>query len=260
MAWSKDAANTSTYLDYGVVPISGSGARTIVHLFKTTTTANSLAGWGTDSSLARFGWKPWVTASFAMQISINGGNFYGSTTGLNDGVWHIAAFGIPAGGAIKDAEMCVDGNVETITYSSDVNINTGTDNNLFVGYDASGAAPSGAIAEHGGLAIYDRMFGSAELLAASKVFNPGSNPRGLIIHSPLIREFQDLMGLATITEQGGANASISAHPVINQPAAPQILQFPPVAAAAGRVMSSLAGYGGLAGHGGIAGPHGGLAG
>lgn len=77
-------------------------------------------------------------------------------------------------------------------------------------------------------------------------------------HSPLIRDTQDIMG------QGGAGTitgtpTVESHIRMIYPS-PSIVVGVPAVVAAGRIMSSIVGGGGLAGSGGIAGQGGGLAG
>ena len=237
MAWSKDAQDDTDYLDFGVAPVTGTGARTTLFRFKTSDTyagvVRRMGGWGNASSGQKWGWRLDHAASYHFRMEVDGGYGTSTTAGLNDGVWHYVGFGVPASDNLANLVMFIDGSKETVTTSNQT-VNTGSTNDLWLGVDSNSSAIPGAICEYADMAIYDRLLSDNEFAAITgNHLTPLNIPNGLVLYAPLIREYQEIMGLGALSEVGGGtNTSIAAHPPTRGRTA-QILQFPPGAAVVG---------------------------
>ena len=139
---------------------------------------------------------------------------------------------------------------------------TGLDTTTLGAYNGSSIINphSGLICEVG---IWNVALTTAEVGVLAAGYSPlFVRPASLVAYWPIIGKYSpeiDIIGGAGLTLTNGPTAA--AHPRIYMPRPMQLGALPAAAPpAAGRVMASLAGYGGLVGHGGIAGQGGGLAG
>lgn len=163
--------------------IAGSGAKTIVAWFKTTSTGN----------LKFFGWSPTngSTAGGELRFGVNGGSLrFEVTSGaatnptlVNDGNWHLAAAIIEANDTISTIDFYLDGNLIPATGNTAQPINTlgtgtGADafhpNEIFIGSSGNTIGQwNGSIDD---VRIYDTALSEAELdaiLAEMSVAPPG---------------------------------------------------------------------------------------
>ena len=236
MAWNKSTSETTTYLDYGFLPPTGSAARTVMVKFKTSSTAaqNWLWGYGGTATNTRFSALIIQTAgafSYVYMISISGTNYYGSTTeNLNDGNWHAIVSGVPTGGRLLDSTHHIDGVSQSNVVDTDPNANTGTTHDFTVGMDPNNPLAGGAN-DFAEIAWWDVDLPSEQkLMLSTGKYSPLFVPNGRIMYSDLKRSHLDVIGSAATITENGANGSVSTHPPIIQPSA-QILQFPTLVAA-----------------------------
>lgn len=111
------------------------------------------------------------------------------------------------------------------------------------GDSSPGDSWDGDIAE---VAIWDVQLTAAEFAVLGAGYSPQFvRPASRVFYSPLIRETLELTDSITLTSAG---TTVSDHPPIIRPSYHTLRTT--VAAAGGRVMGSLIGYGGLAGRGG----------
>ncbi len=114
-----NVGRVDTNLNAATIGISGSGAKTIVTWFKTTTTAQDAflgyspsngSGAGQDLRFMVNGNGGDTTGKLRMEVN-SGGFEFGS--GLNDGNWHMVALIMNAGDGINDVDVYIDGTYTT---------------------------------------------------------------------------------------------------------------------------------------------------
>ena len=186
-AWRKTGNNNTTYLDMGIVPVSGTAARSVVFSFKNNQLDQTrrMGGWG-NSGPDGFRWRLDNINDFAFRVETGSGNARGTTTtGLDDDLWHKVAFGVGDSADIDDLQMVVDGILQAITSSSST-IDTGTDNDLSIGIDQS-ETTNGPPCAYQELAVYDRLLTATEMeqLTVPHGRTPEWIPEGRIVYFPL---------------------------------------------------------------------------
>lgn len=179
------AASNSTFgtnLNAATIGINGSGAKTIVGWFKTTSAADQ----------AFFGWSPnnGVGAGTELRFKTNSSGFlrFEVTGGaalssghasVIDGNWHMAAAIIEAGDQINQIQLYLDGNLVTTTGNTSALINTAgtgtggatTPNEFFIGSSGNTTSHwSGSIDD---IRIYNTALSETEL---DTIFNAMAIP------------------------------------------------------------------------------------
>lgn len=119
------------------IGFAGSGAKTIVTWFNTTTTAeDSFFGYSPTSGGGAGKDLRFLVKNGGLRMEVSFGGFeIGS--GLNDGNWHMVAFIINANDGIDDVDVYIDG-AYTTRSSGGTLINTaGTGKNVLIGTDGN---------------------------------------------------------------------------------------------------------------------------
>lgn len=133
-------ASNSTFgtnLDAATAGISGSGAKTIVGWFKTTSTAEgSFFGWSPNNGVGAGTELRFKTNSSGfLRFEVTGGAAVSSGhASVLDGSWHMAAAIIEAGDTINTIQFYLDGDLVTTT-----------GNNAATTINTSGTGPGGAL-------------------------------------------------------------------------------------------------------------------
>lgn len=230
MAWSKTSSDTTTFIDSGVVPVSGTNARSVFFIFKSSHVgADYFFGWGDTSAGTTYQLRFETGGGvYRPRLEVGSGFAIANTSSVNDGNVHRIAISNAASSNVTATTFYVDGSNVGISSSSSRAINTGTGNDFALGVNVSRNI-AGSVTEYAEFAVYNRDLDAAEMaMLTGGLITPRSIPRGRILYWPLVREYQDLSGLSNPTVNG-SNYSITAHPRIIYPSA-NILQFPPTAA------------------------------
>ena len=161
-----------TNLNAATVGINGSGAKTIIGWFKTTSTADqAFFGWSPNNGIGAGTELRFKTNSSGfLRLEVTGGAALSSGhDSVLDGNWHMAAVIIEAADQIDQIQLYLDGNLVTTTGNTSALINTAgtgpggatTPNELFIG--SSGNTTShwnGSIDE---IRIYNTALSETEL-------------------------------------------------------------------------------------------------
>ena len=126
---------SSTYTQItGYKGISQASARTITMWIKGSTgsTAQSLIGWGSDSTGAEYVIDVDETID-AAEVEVSGG-YRTATTDIIDGTWHFVAV-VFSGTDVSDHTIYVDGAAESITTTSAQALSTGSTEDVLIGSD-----------------------------------------------------------------------------------------------------------------------------
>lgn len=118
--------NGSNHIDVpNYAGISGSNDRTVEAWINTNVTNKEIVTWGTNSTSAK--WIVRVNGGGQLRVEVNGGYMIGTTL-LNDSAWHHVAVSF-SGTNLNQAQLYVDGQLETISSSQAVAVNTNTTSN-----------------------------------------------------------------------------------------------------------------------------------
>ncbi|MDC1395068.1 LamG domain-containing protein, partial [Bacteroidia bacterium] len=119
--------------------VMGSQNRTCEAWIKTTGANQEIVGWGKNASGQK--WVFRTNTDGSLRVEVNGGGL-NATTPVNDGKWHHVAC-VLDGSKVSNIKMYVDGNIEAISATTDLSINTtediklrmsrGINNRYFVG-------------------------------------------------------------------------------------------------------------------------------
>lgn len=100
--------------------VLGSANRTVEAWIKTTTGGAAIAAWGTNSSGEK--WLFRLNGSGQLRVEVAGGYRVG-TNSINDGQWHHVA-AVLDGSNVTDVDLYVDGQLESVSSSQAMAINT----------------------------------------------------------------------------------------------------------------------------------------
>ena len=103
--------------------VMGSQNRTCEAWIRTTGTNQEIVGWGRDARGQK--WVLRTNTDGSLRVEVNGGGI-NATSPVNDGQWHHVAC-VLDGSNVSNINMYVDGNLETISATSDLSINTTSD-------------------------------------------------------------------------------------------------------------------------------------
>ena len=119
--------NASNYIEVNNYKgITGAGARTVEAWVKTTATGKEIVTWGQNSAGKK--WLLRLDGSGKFRVEVNSGYIVGTSV-VNDGDWHHLAVSF-GGGNINTAQLYVDGQLETISTSGSMMVNTGNTFNV----------------------------------------------------------------------------------------------------------------------------------
>lgn len=110
--------------------IGGNGDRSMEAWINSTVTGNEMIGWGINASTQKWSFR--INGNGTIRAEVNGGYIYG-TTNVADGQWHHVAC-VLSGSDIANAQLYVDGVLETIGASQSQTVNTNTSTNLTIGH------------------------------------------------------------------------------------------------------------------------------
>lgn len=108
--------------------VLGSQNRTCEAWVKTTGANQEICGWGKNASGQK--WVFRTNTDGSLRVEVNGGGV-NATTPVNDGKWHHVAC-VLDGSKVSDIKLYVDGKLETISATTDYDINTVADIKLRV--------------------------------------------------------------------------------------------------------------------------------
>ncbi len=142
--------------------VVGGGSRTCTAWIKTTDSVGEILSWGEEYSGGR--WIVRINEGGQLRAEVQGGNIIGTTI-INDDAWHHVAVVVENDGSpdIEEARLYVDGQLETISYSVDEPINTGSVQNVLIGVYFEANLPryfQGLIDD---VCIYSRALGLDEI-------------------------------------------------------------------------------------------------
>lgn len=100
--------------------IGSNGSRTVEAWIKTTG-SGEISTWGSNTTGGKQSFRV-VNGSGFIRLEINGGYIVGSTP-VNDGEWHHLAYTF-TGSTLNNVQLYVDGNLETVSSISSINMNT----------------------------------------------------------------------------------------------------------------------------------------
>jgi hypothetical protein len=135
--WEDSAVRFDGINDYievtGYKGIVGGGARTCGAWIKTTVPNKEILSWGSTDDGGK--WLILLDENGRLRVSVGGGYSIGSTV-LTDGQWHHVAVALANDGSpdISEAKFYVDGQLETISLSGAKGVNTGSTQNVQIGY------------------------------------------------------------------------------------------------------------------------------
>lgn len=159
-----DFEGTNTGMDYGIhangdqihyfngtnqieannyTGIGGSGDRTMEAWINSTVANKEIISWGVNSSTEKWSFR--INGNGTLRAEVNGGFIYGTTV-LNDGQWHHVAC-VLSGNDIANAQLYVDGVLETVGASQSHTVNTNASTNLNIGYGRNNTYFNGNIDE-----------------------------------------------------------------------------------------------------------------
>ena len=117
--------------DYKGIP--GSATRTCMAWIKTSQAGKEIVNWGEEYAGGR--WVVRVNEGGQLRAEVQGGNIIGTTL-LNDNTWHHVAVVLADDGSadINEARLYVDGNLETVSSSADEPVNSGSYQNVQIGW------------------------------------------------------------------------------------------------------------------------------
>jgi len=136
--------------------ILGSQNRTCEAWVKTTGANQEICGWGKNASGEK--WVFRTNTDGSLRVEVNGGGI-NATTPVNDGKWHHVAC-VLDGTKVSDINLYLDGKLETISATTDFNINTAADIKLRISRGINDRYFVGGIDE---VRIWDVALTQAEL-------------------------------------------------------------------------------------------------
>lgn len=110
--------------------IGGGGNRTMETWINSSVVDKEMISWGINSATEKWSFR--INGDGTIRAEVNGGYIYG-TTNVDDGQWHHVAC-VLSGGNIANAELYVDGVLETVGASQSQTVNTNTTTSLTIGY------------------------------------------------------------------------------------------------------------------------------
>lgn len=108
--------------------VLGAQNRTCEAWIKTTGANQEIVGWGKNASGQK--WVFRTNTDGSLRVEVNGGGI-NATTPVNDGEWHHVAC-VLDGSNVSNIKLYVDGNLETISATTELAINTVAETNLRV--------------------------------------------------------------------------------------------------------------------------------
>ena len=123
--------------------IGGSGDRTMEAWINSTVANKEIISWGVNSSTEKWSFR--INGNGTIRAEVNGGFIYGTTL-VDDGQWHHVAC-VLTGNNIANAQLYVDGVLETVGASQGQTVNTSTSTNLNIGYGRNNTYFDGNIDE-----------------------------------------------------------------------------------------------------------------
>lgn len=122
----------------GYKGVTGNAARTISAWIKTTGDDVAIVSYGTNAAGQKFVFRVQTTngVAGAIRLEVNSGYIVGSTV-VNDGNWHHVAFTFDPsdGSSVQNGKLYVDGQLESISASQSITLNTGTAQDVRIGTD-----------------------------------------------------------------------------------------------------------------------------
>ena len=117
--------------------VTGTAARTSAAWIQTTSAAPNddmgIISWGTGSNGQRWGmWVDDTVPTYPLRLVVHGGTVRGGPD-LSDQSWHHVAVGVTDGATANDAQIWVDGILQTLDNSSTRAINTASGNDVRIG-------------------------------------------------------------------------------------------------------------------------------
>lgn len=123
--------------------IGGNGSRTMEAWINSTVANKEMISWGVNSSTEKWSFR--INGNGTIRAEVNGGFIYG-TTNVDDGNWHHVAC-VLTSGDIANAQLYVDGVLETIGASQSQTVNTNATTNLNIGHGRNNTYFNGNIDE-----------------------------------------------------------------------------------------------------------------
>ncbi|NJN78200.1 MAG: LamG domain-containing protein [Saprospiraceae bacterium] len=110
--------------------IGGSGSRTMETWINSSVSNKEMISWGVNAATEKWSFR--INGNGTIRAEVNGGYVYG-TTNVADGQWHHVAC-VLSGSNIANAQLYVDGVLETVGANQTQTVNTNTTTNLTIGY------------------------------------------------------------------------------------------------------------------------------
>ncbi|MFK7949935.1 MAG: LamG-like jellyroll fold domain-containing protein [Saprospiraceae bacterium] len=131
--------NGSNYIQANYNGIGGNGDRTMEAWINSTVANKEMISWGINSSTEKWSFR--INGNGTIRAEVNGGFIYG-TTNVDDGQWHHVAC-VLTGSNIANAQLYVDGVLETVGANQSQTVNTNTTTNVTIGHGRNNTYFSG---------------------------------------------------------------------------------------------------------------------